>query len=255
MTSDPLAAHLRASGFGLIPYVMGGFPDHARSVALARRYATSGAVALEIGIPHSDPLADGPVIQAAGHRALAAGATVAACLEVAAAAAAEKAAPVVLMTYLNPVLAYGLERFAADARSAGVAGLILPDVPVDEAEPLAPLFERVNLAMVMLAAPTSTSERLRRIADLSRGFVYAVTVTGITGVRQHLSSDTVPLLRRLREVTQLPVAAGFGIATAAQVADLSEHCDAVVVASALLREIMEGRDSLPLLESLVRACR
>ena len=238
---------------GLIPYVMAGHPDRDRSIAAARSMAALPIAALELGIPFSDPLADGPVIQRAGQAALEAGMTVAGCLEIAAAVAGE--APVVFMSYVNPILSYGPERFAADAAAAGVAGVILPDLPPEESESVAAALHARGLATIFLVAPTSSEERIQLICDASSGFVYCVTLTGITGVRAELADGVAELLGRVHAHTKLPVAAGFGIATPAHLAALRGVADAAVVASALVRELEEGRDPARLVEELLAACR
>jgi tryptophan synthase alpha chain len=244
---------LENGGLGLIPYVMAGHPNRDRSVEAARAMAALPIAALELGIPFSDPLADGPVIQRAGQTALEAGATVAGCLEIAAAVSGK--APVVFMSYVNPILSYGPERFAADAAAAGVAGVILPDLPPEESGSVAAALHKHGLATVFLVAPTSSEERLKLICGASSGFVYCVTLTGITGVRAELPEGIAELLGRVHSHTKLPVAAGFGIATPAHVAALRGIADAAVVASALVREVDEGRDPARLVEELLTACR
>ncbi|MDQ6919237.1 MAG: tryptophan synthase subunit alpha [Candidatus Dormibacteraeota bacterium] len=238
---------------GLIPYLMAGHPDRDRSVAAARALAALPIAALELGIPFSDPLADGPVIQRAGQAALEAGATVAGCLEIAAAVAGQ--APVVFMSYVNPILSYGPERFAADAAAAGVAGVILPDLPPEESESVAAALHEHGLATVFMVAPTSTEERIRIICDASSGFVYCVTLTGITGVRSELPEGVGELLARVKAQTALPVAAGFGIATPEHLEALRGLADAAAVGSAVVKEIDAGRDPGRLVEELLAACR
>ncbi len=240
-------------GLGLIPYLMAGHPDRDRSVAAARSLAALPIAALELGIPFSDPLADGPVIQRAGQAALEAGMTVAGCLELAAAVSGR--APVVFMSYVNPILSYGPERFAADAAAAGVAGVIVPDLPPEESESVAAALHGRGLATVFMVAPTSSEERIRLICAASSGFVYCVTLTGITGVRAELPPGVRELLGRVRSHTKLPVAAGFGIATPAHVAALRGAADAAVVGSAVVSEVAEGRDPARLVEELLAACR
>ena len=237
-----------------MPYVMAGFPSLLESVETGRRLALAGAAAIEIGIPFSDPLADGPVIQRAGQAALSDGVTLSACLDVAGRIAAE-GPPVVLMGYVNPILAHGVERFARDAAAAGVSGLIVPDLPPDEAEEVGGAIRSEGIDMVYLVAPTSTPARLRRCCEAASGFVYCVTVTGITGARTDLPPGIDDLLARVRAVSELPVAAGFGISRAEHMRALRGQADAAVVASALLREIEEGRDPLRLAEELLAACR
>ncbi len=248
----PLLTRSDGSSVGLIPYLMAGHPDLARSTQAARSLAQLPIAALELGIPFSDPLADGPVIQRAGQAALEQGTTVDACLRIAAAVAGS--VPVVLMTYVNPILTYGPERFAAAAAAAGVAGIILPDVPPEEAGGLVePLRER-GLATIFLVAPTSSDERIAKICEASSGFVYCVTVTGITGVRAALPAGLEALLRRIRARTELPVAAGFGISRPEHVHALRGQADAVVVGSAVVNEVAEGRDPAGLVEGLLAAC-
>ena len=240
-------------GLGLIPYLMAGHPDRDRSVEAARSLVALPIAALELGIPFSDPLADGPVIQRAGQTALEAGATVAGCLEIAAAVSGR--APVVFMSYVNPILSYGPERFAADAEAAGVAGVILPDLPPEESESVAAALHRHGLATIFMVAPTSSEERIKLICAASSGFVYCVTLTGITGVRAELPHGVGELIGRVKAATQLPVAAGFGIATPAHVAALRGVADAAVVGSAVVNELDQKRDPARLVEELLTACR
>jgi tryptophan synthase alpha chain len=240
-------------GLGLIPYLMAGHPDRDRSAAAARSLAALPIAALELGIPFSDPLADGPVIQRAGQAALDAGTTVASCLELAAEVAGQ--VPVVFMTYVNPILSYGPERFAADAATAGVAGAILPDLPPEEAASVAGALQAKGLATVFLVAPTSSDERIRLICDASRGFVYCVTLTGITGVRSDLPQGVGELLSRVKAASRLPVAAGFGISRPEHLQALRGKADAAAVGSAVVQEVAEGRDPAGLVKELLAACR
>ncbi|ALG09174.1 tryptophan synthase subunit alpha [Kibdelosporangium phytohabitans] len=242
-------------GLSLIPYLMAGHPDLATTREIGRKLVNTGIAALELGIPYSDPLADGPVIQRAGQRALDAGATTEACLEVAADIAAERAAPVLLMTYVNPVLAYGPQRFARDAAQAGVAGVIIPDVPVEESAGIARTMTVAGLETVFLVAPTSPDDRIAAACAASTGFVYCVTVTGITGSRSALPTDVNALLAKVRTHTDLPVAAGFGISSAEQVSLLRGHADAAIVGSAIVNELDAGRDPGPLVRELLSACK
>jgi tryptophan synthase alpha chain len=238
----------------LIPYLMAGYPDVPGSIAQGLAYARAGAAAIEIGIPFSDPLADGPAVQRAGQTSLEGGMTVRRALDVAA-AVAEGGAPVVLMTYVNPVLAYDDRRFAADAAAAGVAGVIVPDLPAEEAEPLAGRLRETGLDVVFLVAPTSPDSRIASAAERSSGFIYCVTVKGVTGARTELATGLEGLLARVRGATDLPVAAGFGISRPEHIRTLRGHADAAVVASALLELIHRGEDPIPLVEELLVACR
>jgi len=250
-----LQAALRAGdGITLVPYLMAGYPDLEGSARLGRRYAEAGASAIEIGIPFSDPLADGPVIQRVGQSALERGTGVRQALEVTEAVAAT-GVPVVLMTYVNPVLAYGARRFAADAAAAGASGVIVPDLPVEEAEPTASWLREAGLDTVFLVAPTSPDERIARIVRSSSGFVYCVTLRGVTGARTELAPGLEELLARVRRATDLPVAAGFGISRPEHVRRLRGRADAAVVASALLDRLLRGEDPIQLLEAMVAACR
>jgi tryptophan synthase alpha chain len=250
-----LEESVRATGdLKLIPYLMAGYPDVAGSIAQGRAYARAGAAAVEVAIPFSDPLADGLAVQRAGEAALAGGMTVAGALEVAAEVAAE-GVPVVLMTYVNPVLAHDCRRFAAEAAEAGVAGVIIPDLPAEEAEPVAGWLRSAGLDTVFLVAPTSPDSRLASIAERSSGFVYCVTLRGVTGARSELAPGLDRLLERVRAATPLPVAAGFGISRPEHLAALRGKVDAAVVASALLERLHQGLDPMPLMEELLAACR
>jgi len=221
----------------LMPYLMGGFPDVETSAAIGDACIDAGADLLELGIPFSDPLADGPVIQAAGTAALAAGATTDDILRVCARLAPR--APVVLMTYVNIVLARGIDRFVGQAAAAGAAGLIVPDVPLEESTELRAACDTAGLALVPLVAPTTPDERLRRIGALARGFVYTVSVTGTTGERRAL--DPGPLLTRVKAATDVPVALGFGISTPQQAAEAAAAgADGVIVGSRLVRAAAES---------------
>ena len=238
----------------LVAYMMAGHPNRKRSLEVGKRLAASGVAALEIGVPHSDPLADGPVIQKAGQAALEHGMTVAACLELAEAVARE-GAPVVLMTYVNPILAYDPRKFAAEAAQAGVAGVIVPDMPVEEAEPVAGWLRSAALDTVFMIAPTTTPARMDQIAERSSGFVYCVTLTGITGARKELPAGLQQLIGEVRKHTELPVAAGFGISRPEHMKSLLGVADAAVVGSAVVAEIDAGKDPLPLIRGLLKACR
>jgi tryptophan synthase alpha chain len=229
-------ARLRArGGRALIPYFTAGDPSLEVTGRLVAEAAARGADLIEVGLPFSDPLADGPTIQRAGARALAGGTSHARLLRVVAALRHEVTAPLVLMTYLNPLHRYGLEAAMRDLAQAGFAGLIVPDAPLDESGDLARAARDADLDLVLLAAPTSGPERLRRIARRTRGFVYLVPLTGITGERDALPPDLVALVRDLRAVTTKPVCVGFGISTPAQVAEVVRYADGAIVGSAIVR--------------------
>jgi tryptophan synthase alpha chain len=231
----------RANGrrAALMPYMMGCFPDRARSVEIARAYADGGADLVELGIPFSDPLADGPVIHAAGTAALRAGAKVHDALAI----ARELPVPVVVMCYANPIFVRGLERFADALEDVGASGLIVPDLPLEEAASLAQLCDERGLALVPLVAPTTPVERLERIGAGARGFVYAVSLVGTTGERAELDGGLSGVVARTRAHTSVPVAVGFGIGTPAQAADAaSAGADGVIVGSRLVRAAADGED-------------
>jgi len=251
-----LANALKSKGgdLKLVAYIMAGHPSAKRSIDVGKRLAASGIAAIEIGIPHSDPLADGPVIQRAGQGALQHGMTVAGALEVAAGVAKE-GVPVVLMTYINPVLAYDPRKFAAEASQAGVAGVIVPDLPIEEAEPVSGWLRSASLDTVFMVAPTTQPDRIATICSHSSGFVYCVTVTGITGVRKDLPAGTTEMFAEVKKHTSLPVAAGFGISRQEHMKALRGHVDAAVVGSAIVDEIDRAGDGVALVRELLKACR
>ena len=254
-TQSRLEGALRAKDdLKLVAYIMAGHPSKKRSIDVGKRLAGAGIAALEIGIPHSDPLADGPVIQRAGQKALAAGMTVAGALEVADAVARE-GVPVVLMTYINPVLSYDPRKFAAEAAQAGVAGVIVPDLPIEEAEPVAGWLRSASLDTVFMVAPTTPPDRIDAICEHSRGFVYCVTVTGITGMRKELPAGIAELLAEVKKRTTLPVAAGFGISRQEHLKALRGKLDAAAVGSAIVDEVDRGGDGVSLVRELLKACR
>ncbi|HKC19216.1 MAG TPA: tryptophan synthase subunit alpha [Candidatus Dormibacteraeota bacterium] len=253
--SSRLASALRAQDdLKLVAYIMAGHPSKKRSIDVGKRLAASGIAALEIGIPHSDPLADGPVIQRAGQVALEQGMTVAGALEVAAAISAE-GIPVVLMTYINPVLAFDPRKFAAEAAQAGVAGVIVPDLPIEEAEPVAGWLRAASLDTVFMVAPTTPPDRISAITSASSGFVYCVTVTGITGVRKELPNGVLELFTEVKKRTTLPVAAGFGISRQEHLRALRGKLDAAAVGSAIVDEVERAGDGVSLVRELLKACR
>ncbi|WP_028060166.1 tryptophan synthase subunit alpha [Candidatus Solirubrobacter pratensis] len=225
----------------LMPYLMGGFPDVEASVEVGLAYADAGADLIELGVPFSDPLADGPVIHAAATRALAAGATVNAVLD-AGARIAERV-PVVLMCYANPMLARGPERFAGELAVRGISGLIVPDLPLEESGEVLAACDRAGIALVPLVAPTSSDGRLGAIGATARGFVYTVSVTGTTGERAAVGSDLAGLLERVKSHSSVPVAAGFGISSGEQAAAAAAAgADGVIVGSRLVRAVTEAAD-------------
>jgi tryptophan synthase alpha chain len=223
---------------------MAGFPAPGDTAPLLLAFERAGSLAAEVGIPFSDPLADGPTIQSAGWRALEQGMTPArAIAQVAEARAAGLTIPVAAMTYINPVLAMGVEAFATACAAAGIDGVIVPDLPVDEAASLAASLGAHGLAHIPLVAPTTPTSRVARVAATAAGFVYCVSVTGTTGARESVHPAAIDLLERVRSVTALPRALGFGISRPEHVEALSGHSEAVVVASALLDAIGKSGDA------------
>jgi tryptophan synthase alpha chain len=229
-------AMLKREGRGaLIPFLEAWDPDQATSMALLRGMPEAGADLIEIGMPFTDPMADGPIIQAAGKRALKAGVKVAHVLDMVRTFRCDDGAtPVILMGYLNPILSYGAERFTADAAEAGVDGLIVVDLPTEEADMLVPHATANGLDVIRLVAPTTDDKRLPIVLNGSSGFVYYVSITGITGTRSATSEHLAEAIPRVRKATNLPIAIGFGVRTPAQAAEASHIGDAAVVASALI---------------------
>jgi tryptophan synthase alpha chain len=245
-------AAARANGrrAALMPYLMGGFPDPERSRAIGLAYAESGADLVELGVPFSDPLADGPVIHAAGTAALRAGANLDSVLGVAAALA--DAVPVVLMCYANVILARGLDRFADMLVAAGASGLIVPDLPLEEAPAALEACDRRGLALVPLVAPTTPEDRLARIGAQARGFVYTVSLTGTTGERASLDGGLAAIVSRAAAHTEVPVAVGFGISTPEQAAAAATAgADGVIVGTRLVRAAAEAPDPAAAVRELV----
>jgi tryptophan synthase alpha chain len=229
----------------LITFVEGFDPDRATSLALLQGMAANGADIIEIGVPFTDPMADGPTIQAAGRRALLAGATLAGVLGlVAEFRAGNSTTPIVLMGYLNPILSYGVTRFCRDAAAKGVDGLIVVDLPTEEADLLLPHAAANGLDVIRLIAPTTSDERLPLVLAGSSGFVYYVSITGITGTRTATAADLARDIPRIRRATNLPIAVGFGVRTPEQAAVVAQYADAAIVASALIERCFgSGIDS------------
>jgi tryptophan synthase alpha chain len=233
---DAIFAALRAHcERALVPYFTAGDPSIAMTRKLVVEAARRGADVIELGIPFSDPLADGPVIQRATQRALAAGVTLPRVLELVREMRGEVAVPLVFLTYYNPILAFGLKAFCRTAVEAGIDGVIVADLPPEEVGPLHTEAAPAGLDLVHLVAPTSTSERMRRIARASQGFIYMVSLTGVTGERAALAPELSQQLRTLRAITTKPICVGFGISTAAQAAEVGRVADGVIVGSAIVR--------------------
>ena len=257
------AAFSRAATAGraaFVPYLTAGYPDRAGNLAAARtllRYAD----VLEVGLPYSDPLGDGPTIQRASEAALAAGTRTADVLALVRTLRSESERALVVMTYYNPIYCYqgpggtGEAGFVHDLAAAGADGVILPDLPPDEADTLIPLARAADLATVFLVAPTSTEARLRTVSAASRGFVYAVSVTGVTGARDQVPAEVASLVTRTRAFGDLPVAVGFGVGSPASASEVARIADGVVVGSALIRTLSEGGDLDAQAAALAAACR
>jgi len=240
----PLVFTIRPS---LVAYLTCGDPDLPTTREIVLAAIDAGAQVVELGVPFSDPVADGPVIQRASERALRNGTTLMHVLELAREVRKQRPkAGLIVFSYLNPVLRLGLARFCAAAVDAGVDGALITDLTVDEAGDYLRAMRARELATVFLAAPTSTDQRLKRIAAASRGFVYAVSRTGVTGTREEVAADARELVRRLRKFTRLPIAVGFGISTPAHFAEVGEFADAAVVGSAIVQAIVQaGRERAP----------
>jgi tryptophan synthase alpha chain len=232
-------ARLRSTGGGLITYVTAGDPDAARSAEILLALGRAGADVIEVGIPFSDPLADGPVIQRATERALAAGMTLRKALDLIRRIRPSVDAPLVLFTYANPVVRMEPSAFARAAADAGVDGVLILDYPIEEAEPLRRPLVDAGIDPIFLISPTTTDERIRRAAELGSGFLYAISRLGVTGVRDALAPDVQSLMARVRAVTDMPVALGFGIARPEHVAAACQVADAAVVGSALVQVIAD----------------
>jgi tryptophan synthase alpha chain len=243
MTQTRIAARFearRAEGSAaLVAYLTAGDPHPDRTVELALALERGGADILELGVPFSDPIADGPVIQRASERALKAGTNLKKVLAIAAEIRANSEIPMVLFSYMNPLVRYGFDRLAADAAAAGIDGVLLTDLSVEEAEEPAAALRRAGLDTVFLVAPTSTRERLALVANYTTGFVYVVSRTGVTGESAQLAGGIQPLVEALRAYTDLPLAVGFGVSTPEQVAALAEYAEGVVVGSAIMRAVEE----------------
>jgi len=248
--AEAIAAAFTGRRAALMPYMMGGFPDMDASRRIAEAYADGGADLVELGIPFTDPLADGPVIQAAGTAALRAGATTHEVLAVGRALADR--VPVVAMAYANLVLARGLERFVDELVSNGLAGLIVPDLPLEESDAVREACEAAGLALVPLVAPTTPDERMARIGARARGFLYAVSLTGTTGERAALADTFAELVARAKAATTVPVALGFGIGTPEQARQaVDAGADGVIVGSRLVRAAAEADDPAAAVHALV----
>jgi tryptophan synthase alpha chain len=238
----------------LIGYIMAGYPDIKATPEIAEALAKSGADIIELGIPFSDPLADGATIQKAGHEALKHGTTLKACLKAAGEVRKRTAIPLVFMTYYNPVLNYGTEGFCRSCREAWINGLIVPDLPPEEGGELEEITRKQDIDMIYLLAPTSTGERIDAVAERSRGFIYLVSLTGVTGARDKLPAELESFVKRVREKTGKPLCVGFGISSAEQAKRVGAIADGVIVGSRLI-QLIEKDDTLATLKSFIAGLR
>ena len=238
--SDAFATAKTEGRAALMPYMMGGFPDQETSTAVANAYADAGADLIEIGVPFSDPLADGPTIHAADTAALAAGATLESVLETC--AAVGDRIPVALMVYANMILARGVEEFGALAAGAGAAGVIVPDLPLEEQGPIAAAVSEHGMALIPLVAPTTPPVRRAEICASALGFVYLVSTVGVTGEREDLPPELAELISAAKEEAAVPVAVGFGISTPHQAARVGEVADGVIIGTRLVRAVADAPD-------------
>ena len=244
-----------AKGKAFIPFITCGDPDLETTAALVREMVRNGADLIELGIPFSDPTAEGPVIEAASQRALSAGVTTDKIFEMVRELRREVTVPMVFMTYANAVFSYGSERFISICREIGIDGLILPDVPFEEKEEFPDLCRKYGVDLISFVAPTS-ADRISRIAKDSDGFLYVISSLGVTGTRDAITTDLSSIIRVVRENTDTPCAVGFGISTPAQAAQIAQIADGVIVGSAIVKLIKEfGRDSVGLVGAFVKSMK
>ena len=238
----------------LIPYITAGYPSTAATLKAISLLAENGADIIELGIPFSDPLADGATIQESSFQALLKGVNTDTCLEIARQARQKTSVPLVFMTYYNPVLQYGLEKFCQACLSSGIDGLIVPDLPPEEAALLESLAHQYSLDLIYLLAPTSTPERIQMVAEKSSGYIYLVSVAGVTGARSSLPTDLTSFIYRVRQATQKPLCVGFGISTPEQAGQIGKLSDGVIIGSKLIQLIKEDH-SLYSLAEFIRGVR
>jgi tryptophan synthase alpha chain len=237
---------------GFIPYIMAGDPSLERTRETVLLLERCGADIIELGVPFSDPLADGPTIQRAAQRALEQGVALKDVIGLVKELRKDSAIPIVLMTYYNPVFRYGDERFVKDAGDAGVDGVIIPDLPPDEAVGLIGVAKRAGLATIFLLAPTSTPDRIRKVAGASQGFIYYVSMTGITGAKLLVDGTLQESIGNIRAVSGKPVAVGFGVSTAEEAKAVAQHADGVIIGSAIVKKLHESPEGL---EAFIRELR
>jgi tryptophan synthase alpha chain len=242
---ERIANAFQAAGTAFMPYAVLGYPTPDLSLQVVQALVAAGADLLELGVPFSDPLADGPTIQAATQCALERGVTLADCIAMVAELRTRGIdTPALLMGYVNPILAYGIERFVADSAGAGVDGFIVPDLPPEEAKELEVACQQHGLALVYLLAPTSPLPRIELIAERSQGFIYLVSLTGVTGARNRLPPDLADFVARVRNVTRKPLAVGFGIGSGKHAQAVAQLADGVIVGSALVQRAGQSLESV-----------
>ncbi|HET9893939.1 MAG TPA: tryptophan synthase subunit alpha [Streptosporangiaceae bacterium] len=240
---DTLARAKQENRAALITYMTAGFPTVGQSIAATQAMLSNGADIVEVGLPHSDPVLDGPLIQAADDIALRGGVRIADVIRTVREAYQAAGKPILVMSYWNPVGKYGAERFSSELAEAGGAGCILPDLPVQESARWRESAARHNLATIFVAAPSTTDERLRELSAAGTGFIYASSLMGVTGTRESVSTSASSLVQRIRAITKLPVCVGVGISNAAQAAQVAGFADGVIVASALVKAILDAPDA------------
>jgi tryptophan synthase alpha chain len=238
----------------LIAYVTAGYPSIDATLKVVPLLASSGCDIVELGIPFSDPLADGVTIQKASYHALQNGVTPGICLDIAKKLRQKVSIPLVFMTYFNPVFSYGLEKFCSDCARSGIDGLIIPDLPPDEGSELEAATQNNNLDLIYLLSPSSTEERIRLVAQRSRGFIYLVSVTGVTGARNSLPSDLGTFVARVKKIAQQPLCIGFGISTAEQARQIAQIADGIIIGSRII-QLMETDSSLGSVSNLIKELR
>lgn len=246
---------LAAGDKALVPFFTAGYPDDETFLKLLETAQRAGCSIVEVGMPFSDPLADGPVIQASSMEALEGGVTLEGTLNLIKESSLNHETSVVLMGYLNPILRMGIETFARRAAEAGIAGVILPDVPVEESHEIRGIMKGCGVCFVDLLAPTSGEERIARIAGSAEGFLYLVSLTGVTGIRDSLSEELEPFVRRVRDHTDIPLYAGFGISSPRIASEAARIADGVIIGSALIRIIQSSRDPVPRVEKFLNDIR
>ena len=250
---DEAFSELRRAGKkGFIPFITAGDPDLATTEEFLIQLSQAGATVIELGVPFSDPMADGPTIQRSSERALRQSFGLRDLLETVASVRRTIETPIILFSYFNPLLQFGLKRLAEEAKAAGVDGVLVTDLSPEEAGEFDSELRANDLDMIFLVAPTSTDERLKLVADRARGFIYAVSRAGVTGVRTSVSAEAEKLVNRMRNFSSLPIAVGFGISTAEQVKDVHRYADAVVIGSAIVAEIERLQGATPELGQFVK---